>query len=257
VSARQEKQNKENTMKKQWIKMTAIAALATVAMQAQADIVNLTTADYTINGLAEVYWPTTVSKNGNFSPSIIGGGNGQIHTLTLTTATLNSILETQLGSLGAGESYQINSASYICGIDDGTPQSGYQSGNTVNVHDMTTAFNVDTATYNNSDTGVNWASGAVSSSDYDASVITTGVDSTAYSATFNLTSQLQSNLAATEDTTLAFVQTGAGGAAALSWVNSGNTVLTLDAQVVPEPATMGLLGLGALVTMILRRRLVA
>jgi hypothetical protein len=87
----------------------------------------------------------TVFKNGNFSPKPTGS-NAEVDLLTLDTTTLTGILEAQLGALGAGESYQINSATFTAGINDGTPQSGYQSGNTINVHDVTTAFNVDAAT---------------------------------------------------------------------------------------------------------------
>jgi hypothetical protein len=68
--------------------------------------------------------------------------------------------------------------------------------------------------------------------------VTTGVDGTAYSATFSgLGDSLQGWVDGGDNKGLAFVQTGAGGVAALSWVNTANVKLTIDAEIPRAPVT--------------------
>jgi hypothetical protein len=103
-------------MKKQLIQIVAVAGALLAAQQAHAATFGVTTSDGLVINHTSSYdtppydFTDGVYKNSNFQPQ-----PGDVNMLTLDTATLNSILTTQLGALGAGESYQINSASFSAG----------------------------------------------------------------------------------------------------------------------------------------------
>lgn len=205
--------------------------------------ITVTTADgMVINGVGELS-KDAVSKNANFSPTAAGGGNQQFHFLTLDTATLEGLLEDALGPLASGERYKINSATFTAGVStpaDGNDWTEYQSNGGITVHAVksTSAFNVDQATWNNRATGTSWAGGSVSTADWGAT-ITTGVDNTAYSTLFSgLASTLQGWVFGGANYGLAFEQTGPSGAGPLSWTNSDNVVLTIEAEAGPPQGTL-------------------
>ena len=222
-------------MKKQLIQIVAVAGALLAAQQAHAATFGVTTSDGLVINHTSSYdtppydFTDGVYKNSNFQPQ-----PGDVNMLTLDTATLNSILTTQLGALGAGESYQINSASFSAG----SAAQDYQVG-VITVHAMTTAFNVDQASYDHADksTSTTWASGSLSSADYNASVITTGSNDTAVSAVFSgLGSTLQDWVDGGDNLGLAFVaSSSAGGAAA--WTTVSTVGLTIDAEIVTPSVT--------------------
>ena len=212
-----------------------VAALASVPLQAHAAVFDVTTVDgMVINGTLDLNLPPdyrdTVFKNSNFSPTVPGA---QTHMLTLDTTTLTGILESQLGALGAHEKYQINSATFTAGVA-GTDQTRYLGGNDGTVHALTTAFNVDTATFNNSDTGVSWASGSLSSADYGVAITTgvQGADDTVYSG---LGSTLQGWVDGGSNLGLVF-ETSTVVLGPTAWTDDVSIKLTIDAEIIDDNA---------------------
>ncbi len=205
-----------------------------------------------------------VTVNPDLVQRIISGGGGdsayfstyisqyqtQRTLLSTTNATFNAALESELGALGAGQAYQINSAIFTAGVssDDYTGNTG------------AFAMKVDwdnTATWNESSTGNNWsAAGLVAGTDYESTAAADAVAATSYSRTWDLTTEVQDWLSGADATNygLFFAENGAG---ASNYTEPANVQWTIDAQIVavPEPsAYAAIAGFLALGWVMLRRR---
>jgi len=168
--------------------------------------------------------PTAVNTT-TFSTYDNNGNNIQASYVTVTNSALLAALEVDLGPLGGGQSYQINSATFIAGtVTDDYSQTG-------NVY-TTSSYSPATINWNNQPetggvpTGTLLSPGTVSKTSTTWDVLG-GVD------TFN-------------DTRLFWDPTNSTSAATYSAVTNAGLRLVLDAEIVPEPSTLVLLAFGLL-----------
>ncbi len=251
--------------------LITIAALASFAMTAQAgtevsvgpDNVNRLFDDNNGGAGANSHY------DAHFS-TWDGASDRWWHTLVNTeSATFTSALETELGALGAGESYQINSATLVVGSTSANSKADTYNSPTAGAYVVTTAYNPDNVTFNDSDTGTaaDWTDGqfttgasGYTSNNYSGSNLVTGVftqtgsdgsDIFGYTTfTFDKT-VVQSWLTSSQD--LVFNGGGVTHWSAETVVANVNWVL--DAEVIPEPGTYALMGgLLALGYVMVRRR---
>lgn len=175
----------------------------------------------------------TVNLNTLFSTWLSAGGANTQRTLqTTSVATFNAALELELGALGPGQSYQINSATLTAG--DAT--NNYIGNATA--HQVLVTYDPNTVTWNT------FNGGGVAGVQYNATAAATSVPGV-NSATWDLTSIVQDWLSATPSTAInslffasTVVETGAD-----TFTDYNRVSWTLDAVVVPEPGSLALVGI--------------
>ncbi len=221
--------------------VSAFAALttsATIAAAATVIVVPDSTNRITVVD-ADPTRADTVFTNFSTWQSNSGTGNTQRTMQITSTATFIAALEAELGPLGAGESYQINSATLTVGdaTDDYT--------DIATAHHLLVTYNPATVTWNT------FNNGGVAGIEYAGSPLATSVAGT-NSATWDLTSVVQGWIDGGTNEGLYFKSVG--NTTGTSTFTTVTGTWTLDAEIVPEPGIAGLTGMAGMLLLLRRRR---
>ena len=214
---------------------SVFVACLLVAAAGQADAATFTVTPDSVNRLTYVSaTPTTqantVYYNGLFS-TWLQTGNMQRTLLATSTTTFEAALLAQLGPLGAGQSYQINSAVLTAGdlLNDYTDAA--------TAHQVLVDYATNTVTWNN------FNNGGVAGVQYSSAASATSVPNfTSSNATWNLTSDVQDWLSGGTNKGLIFISVG-DTAGPPTFTDYNRVAWTLNAEIATLPPAIELDGL--------------
>jgi len=218
---------------------------AFVAVPVKADIVTL--APDAVNRIIGTNW-----ANMHWTDYFSTSGHGPQRTLVATsTASILSSLNSALGPLGAGQYYQVNTATLRAGVvnDD------YATQGAAGAYEVLGSYNTSTVTWNS------FGGGGVAGVEYAATPAATGVIGS-YSTNWELTTVVQSWIGGSTNYGLFFPDNAPQQltntldmADEYTRTSAGHVQWTLDAEVVPVPGAvlLGMLGL-SVVGVKLRKR---